>query len=80
MIPLGFSPSPVSRLSDTHFPLPSLHGHEELPRWRGPAPQSSYPDSRDTSPNRPSGAGSGGRHDDHDEPEPVLPPRKGRRR
>jgi hypothetical protein len=81
MIPLGFSPSPVSRLSDTHFPLPSLHGHEELPRWRGPAPQSSsnYPDSRDTSPNRPSGGGAvEGHHDD--EPEPILPPRKARRR
>ena len=33
-IPLGFSPTPVGRLPDAHFPLPSFQGHEELPRWR----------------------------------------------
>lgn len=32
-IPLGFSPTPVGRLPDAHFPLPSFQGHEELPRW-----------------------------------------------
>ena len=31
---LGFSPTPVGRLPDAHFPLPSFQGHEELPRWR----------------------------------------------
>lgn len=47
-IPLGFSPSPVGRLPDTHFPLPSLHGHEELPRWRGPAPHGATPTRRNS--------------------------------
>jgi E2F/DP family winged-helix DNA-binding domain/E2F transcription factor CC-MB domain len=45
-IPLGFSPTPVGRLPDAHFPLPSFHGHEELPRWRG-LPTHAFPDAND---------------------------------
>lgn len=63
-IPMGFSPSPAGRLPDAHFPLPSLQGHEELPRWRGP-PQGFPEDSHETTSDRGSESG--------------VPSRKGRR-
>jgi hypothetical protein len=73
-IPLGFSPTPVGRLPDAHFPLPSLQGHEELPRWRGVGTSRDahdFPDSRDASPDR-SGGG-------HHPGAPPPPPRSDRR-
>lgn len=56
-IPLGFSPTPVGRLPDAHFPLPSFHGHEELPRWR---PTHIFTDPNDDD------------HEDDDSPEIIY--------
>lgn len=50
IVPLGFSPTPVGRLPDPHFPMPSLQGHDELPPWDGN--HGDFPDSRDASPDR----------------------------
>ena len=59
-IPLGFSPTPVGRLPDAHFPLPSFQGHEELPRWR---PTHTFADPHDD---------DDGSHDDDDDPERIY--------
>jgi hypothetical protein len=48
-IPIGFSPTPVGRLPDAHFPFPSFPppGHEELPRWRPTHAFAEYPNDDD---------------------------------
>jgi E2F/DP family winged-helix DNA-binding domain/E2F transcription factor CC-MB domain len=68
-IPLGFSPTPMGQLPDAHFPFPSFHSHEELPRWHG-LPTHTFPDPSDDAE----------RDDDDDSGSgPSVPPRDGRR-
>jgi len=51
-LPFGFSPSPVGRRSDAHFPLPPLQGTDDLPPWGGPTPRGRDTPDRGVPPRR----------------------------